>query len=315
MMANKVSIDPNGNAQVEKPGNIGTANTADDNQSRHDMIQTRTGGIRHSVTINSQTGTTSAVTSHAQESMGGVDTEGRFRQGSDVSDDTLVSIQGVQLPAGKAREMGLMNDRGQQVASYQPADQKPRDIELASGEKASAETRNLPNTEAQQAFAELQQADNATAANAVTQMVENGKPSEATISQLASQLGKEPSEVSGELAKVQQSLASEAKNAVSGKVNGLNDLAQFARETGREADLQQAMLEQVNNRSTGGYEKLAEAYVEALPQRNPDAILNADFGEGVSARKDAQGRVLLDVKDVGEVEFVAAVKSGIVSLG
>jgi hypothetical protein len=75
-------------------------------------------------------------------------------------------------------------------------------------------------------------------------------------------------------------------------------------------EMQAAMHKHGMERDPRGYEPLYREYVSTMADRDPDAILNATFGSGLSAKR-VDGKVILVLPNGGEMGFEAAVRSGL----
>jgi len=74
-----------------------------------------------------------------------------------------------------------------------------------------------------------------------------------------------------------------------------------------------AVINHATKRSTKGYQEIAAKYVASLDTANPDAILNAQFGEGITASKARNGEIILHTPQ-GDFEWKASVRAGRVSI-
>jgi hypothetical protein len=76
-------------------------------------------------------------------------------------------------------------------------------------------------------------------------------------------------------------------------------------------DFREAVQQHFIRRSTQGYDALAKDYLTWLHDNDPEAILSADFGEGVRAQW--MGReIVLNIPGHGQVSFRGAIRSGLV---
>lgn len=95
-------------------------------------------------------------------------------------------------------------------------------------------------------------------------------------------------------------------------VYDLGDFVDWAKESPvRMQQVKEAMRDQVLNRSTRQYVALARTYLEDLDKRDPDALLTANYGPGVSAFKHGD-EVILRLPEHGEVPWKSAVRLGLV---
>ncbi|MBL8571730.1 MAG: DUF3102 domain-containing protein [Phreatobacter sp.] len=135
-----------------------------------------------------------------------------------------------------------------------------------------------------------------------------------TLTALASEAGIEPGEAKAHMAKVQAAFVQQADKVA--RQAGVSDFADFTDwawkhqpNTMREAIRTQAML-----RSTEGYGALAREYMATMDQHDPHAILEADFGSGITAHRTQEGRIYLNVPGQGQVGWRQAVSLGLVKV-
>lgn len=82
-------------------------------------------------------------------------------------------------------------------------------------------------------------------------------------------------------------------------------------------EYQRAVMQHVEGRTVGGYKGLVQEYVNNLDTTNPSAILNAEFGPGISASEqvDQLGHKKIVVKTPqGEVEWKTALRMGLINV-
>ena len=94
---------------------------------------------------------------------------------------------------------------------------------------------------------------------------------------------------------------------------GLAELAtEWAHQPGQSKALRDAIHAQVTQGDLSGYRKLASAFLETLPA---ETVLSATLPEGFSARRGERGEVIVSTPDVGEVEWVSGLRSGLLRVG
>ncbi len=94
---------------------------------------------------------------------------------------------------------------------------------------------------------------------------------------------------------------------------GAEDVYQWARENAP-GELQKAMSRLGTMRQTGGFNDLAQRYVQNLDTINPAAILNADFGPGVTVKREAGGKLIVHTDRGDSYPWQSAIKAGIIKL-
>ena len=81
-------------------------------------------------------------------------------------------------------------------------------------------------------------------------------------------------------------------------------------------ELQKATRRHAIHGTPAVYNAIAEAYILALPEHDPELILNSDFGGQGSARRDPDtGKIVITDSNGAQYDWAAAVRSGIVKLG
>lgn len=241
----------------------------------------------------------------------------------DLKPTDLVDVGGMRTTVQNAERMGLIHrDPGSGIYSEAGA----KDTKAPPVAERASETRNtqeinpdvdqrLSTPGAEETISELVKATSAGAqVRALGQIINGGEVERNTLTALASEAGIHPDELSGKLTSVMTAFRNQADEvAKSVGVADVEDLWDWARTT-KGADLRKAMSDQAMQRNTSGYRALAQQYVENMDRRNPEAILGAQLGNGISVKKAADGRIVVAIAGRGEVSWSTAVRSGLVKI-
>lgn len=134
-----------------------------------------------------------------------------------------------------------------------------------------------------------------------------------TLARAAEESSLEPSALNDRINTVVQGFQHQAETVLKGM--GADDASRFwdwANENHKDA-FQKAMTSHAMERTTKGYQPLYQAYVETLADHSPEDVLNAQLGDGITARK-IDGKVVLDIRGHGQMTYRAAVKAGIIKV-
>jgi hypothetical protein len=129
------------------------------------------------------------------------------------------------------------------------------------------------------------------------------------LNQIADSMGLSRDEALEQYETIRSAFEDQASRAVE-EATGLDAEAVFewAREHAS-SELAGAIRSQAMNRSTAGYQELARQYVENLDSIDPDALLSAQYPEGVRAVQ-RDGRVVIETPQ-GAIPWRLAVRKGI----
>ncbi|RAU22298.1 hypothetical protein CU669_09245 [Paramagnetospirillum kuznetsovii] len=145
--------------------------------------------------------------------------------------------------------------------------------------------------------------------------IANGQPiRDSHITQAASQMGKEPAQVRAMVDQVKGAFETQARSVVDRAGLHADDVFAWASQDQKGRDLmKQAIHDQAIKRTTSGYQKVAQAYLENLDTINPDALLNAQLGEGLKVKRSSNGKIVLETPK-GELEYRSAIKAGLIKI-
>ena len=77
--------------------------------------------------------------------------------------------------------------------------------------------------------------------------------------------------------------------------------------------MREAMRSHAMNRTPAAYEPIYRQYVASIAEADPEAVLSAQFGSGITATK-VNGTVVLNIPGIGQVPYGVAVKQGFISV-
>lgn len=134
------------------------------------------------------------------------------------------------------------------------------------------------------------------------------------IGAVASNMGIEPGEAAETINTLRGQFESQAIEAVSGYGVNPFDIFDWARDN-MPQDLQRAINDHTHQRTVSGYKGIAQEYMLNLDKTDPNAIINADFGDGISARlSNGPGSTLVLSTPAGDVSWQTAVRLGYIKV-
>ncbi|AMK11342.1 hypothetical protein [Pseudodesulfovibrio indicus] len=134
------------------------------------------------------------------------------------------------------------------------------------------------------------------------------------IGRAASQVGKEPGEMAEIVGSLRSHFEAQAHRAVASMGLDPDQCFDWVREN-RPRELHKAIMDHATRRTTAGYKALAGEFMADLDKVNPDAILNADLGEGILEARQVGNEIVLKTASQGEITWKTAVKMGLVKVG
>lgn len=225
----------------------------------------------------------------------------------------LIRVNGMEVSVQVAERMGLIsrNEVGRTVAGARPETLTASDAAetmTETGEAfASAESETVLTDLASKTYPGTQVA-------AVNDIVMRGELSEGTIARIASEMRIEPGAAGDRVSKVIAAFETQARSVVGAAgVGDFDDFTAWAHEN-RPNDLREAMRRHGMERTTEGYRKLANEYVASMADHDPAAILEAEFGSGITAHRTPDGRIYLNLPGRGQVGYREAVRMGLVTV-
>ncbi|MGE7417004.1 hypothetical protein [Methylobacterium tarhaniae] len=228
-----------------------------------------------------------------------------------VKPTDIITVDGFELSVATAEQMGMVTrdaagryvevQGGVEAATAEPAEQE-----------APADDAEAFAPEAEQALATLCEGVSPSLQVAALQdAITAGEVSATTISRAASESGREPSKLAAEVATTMEHFRAQAVTAVESWGGGdAEDFFDWAR-THKPREMKAAMQAHGMERNTRGYQPLFQEYVAQVGDTDPDAVLNASFGGGITARKEGKA-VVLNIPGRGEMSYRAALKAGLI---
>ncbi len=222
---------------------------------------------------------------------------GSPRAASELKPTDLITIAGQEMTLLTAERIGLLErdphgryvevPNGVQRLTEEPKPPTPEDLQTGN-EEAMGEQE-------EQALASLcEQVSATTQISVMSQLVETGELHPATLQRAASEAGVHPDALNAQLAPVLAGFRAQADATV--KALGAEDPASFwdwAHENASK-DLTKAMRDHAMLRTTKAYEPIYQRYLEGMADRDPEAVLNAEFGGGITAKR-IDGKVVLNI--------------------
>lgn len=144
----------------------------------------------------------------------------------------------------------------------------------------------------------------------------DGEVSDALLGTIATKLGVGHEEASAKVSSVFAGLEAAVDKRLTAA--GVHDLDTYEEWLGSDArrvqqyrDAAQALATSGN---TSGFDKLAASFVETLPEHSPEDLDAALSAAGVRTTRGPRGELLLDLPDVGQVSWHAAIKQGLIGV-
>lgn len=257
----------------------------------------------------------------------GTITQGRTASGSPVTGglnaNSIVNIGGVETTVRAAMAAGYVQQNQDGTFSMVSQEARQQAQQQRQQEKAQAEAEALGADGSPEAVDQGTENIISTFANSVSPStvmgavldLSNGQEvRDSHIIQAASQMGKEPAEVRAMVDQARGAFEAQARAVVDRSGLPADEVFAWASQDPKGRDLmKQAVHQQATMRTSSGYQKVAQAYLENLDTHNPEALLNAQLGEGLEIRKGQNGKLILKTPK-GEMEYRAAVRSGLIKI-
>lgn len=239
---------------------------------------------------------------------------GSPRTGSDIDENSVVSITGIPMKIKDAMRAGLIErtqDGGFEVA-HQGSKSAQQSTTKAMENNDDGGMEALPPHIEDSITQVAQRASQGDVLNVINSVAQDGKANEHAINRIASQLGLEPEEAHNRYEEIRSSMETQARRAVVNSGADPDDVFNWAWANKPEL-MQQAIKTQATERTTKGYKQITKEYLANNTPYSPDDIVNAQFPEGVSARKLPNGEVALNIRGL-EVGFKDAVRRGMLNI-
>jgi hypothetical protein len=132
----------------------------------------------------------------------------------------------------------------------------------------------------------------------------------AEVNELASRLGVEPADVHARIGTITRAFQGQAQRALGFDVDTFATFSAWAQQNHSKESLE-AIRQQVGYADLSGIKKLAEAFKRSGAAWNEQDVLEADFGDGVTAHRDSRtGKIIMTIDGEGSMTFQDAVRYG-----
>lgn len=307
-------------AALYGPRDVAPAGPRSTQSKDNDVNRTVTATINHDGSISHKSSgflRGNSETAGMGVDRGGVFAQMRSRSGTPISvhqltDDSVVQMAGMTatMSLKSAIQAGYVVRHSDGTYSV-PGGSSQRQEKKDTNPDLTDEV--FTNKQSEDAFRQLlQETQPGAQIAAVNDVVKMGEISERAMIDLAVSAGIEPSQMAERVAPVIAAFQAQADNVISDHGVDPQAVYDWARENKNSA-LQDAMRKLGMMRQTGGFAALAKDYVSTLDKHDPDAILNAQFGDGVKVSK-VQGKIIVETKD-GQFTWASAIRAGIVKVG
>lgn len=237
---------------------------------------------------------------------------GSPRSASNLSPSDIVQVGGLEMSVAQAERLGFITkDVSGAWSETGAADTVGNEPPPAAPEESG---EALSDTKAESVLADLcSTVSGGTQVSVLHQIVNEGTINPASIARAASEAGIHPNQMAESINAIHAGFEAQAFSTLKGL--GSDDPQEFFNWAYQErpGDLKKAMMDHAMNRTTAGYSAMYGAYVESIADSDPEMILGAQFGSGITAAK-ANGAVVLNIPGMGQVSFKAAVKAGLVKV-
>lgn len=235
---------------------------------------------------------------------------GTTKTGSDITEASIINLNGMEttIKAAMAAGMVVRNaDGSYAVVGAQSTQQQP------AQEDPNAGMEGLGDDALEASITEV--ASKASASDVVSvinAISKNEGIPEAAIGRIASQMGLEPGEAMARAETIRQAFETQALAAI-GK-SGFDAQEVVAWAWANRPDLmQKAIYSHATERHTKGYGNVVKAYLGGLEKSNPQAILNAQLPQGMTARQMRDGSIMVSTPH-GDFPWSALLRMGAVSV-
>jgi len=235
---------------------------------------------------------------------------GSWRAASDIKPSDTVQYGGMEISVAVAERMGLLqrDASGRYQESAHASDVIPESgtelDPMVSAQALAGGAEDVLGTICQGATPGVQM-------RGLMELTDTGSLSTNTLNAAATEMGIHPNELRGRVEQVLQGFHTQAARSV--ERLGCEDAEHFFAwaHANKGQAMQDAMRKHGTERSTAAYGPLYQAYVEDMANHSPDAILSAEFGDGVKAYQ-RDGRILVNVPGFGELPFQSAVRAELI---
>ncbi len=143
---------------------------------------------------------------------------------------------------------------------------------------------------------------------------EDGTVHENALGRIAAQMGIEPTEAMSRFEALKDAFTEQAYATVAKSGHDPEAVFEWAQKANPKA-LSAAIQAHATRRNVTGYQDIVKSYVSELDSIDPDSILNAQFGQGVTARRDRNtGDIVISALGT-EMSWKTAVRRGLLKIG
>ncbi|ANY77002.1 hypothetical protein BB934_01195 [Microvirga ossetica] len=227
----------------------------------------------------------------------------------------IIQIAGTETTVANAEALGLV-ERDQHGRYIATPDGPSRALANEPQEEAPQEDQGeaLSDATVEADLAALVQASTASTQFAILgQLVSDGEVNPNTMSRVSSELGIHPQEAEARLGKVIEGFKAQAVSTF--HQAGIEDPEGFISwaQHNRPDDFKAAMHSHGVERTTKAYQPLVSEYLATIADRDPEAVLEAQLGSGITATKQGN-TVILTIPGVGQVDFKTAVRERLITV-
>jgi hypothetical protein len=237
---------------------------------------------------------------------------GSPRSAASLTADDIVTVAGQEMKVALAERLGFISkDASGRWSETGSADEVGKEAPQAAPEDTG---EALADVKAETALAGLcESVTGTTQVSVLHQIVSEGTVSMVSLQRAASEAGIHPSQMAATINAVHAGFEAQAFSTI--KALGSDDPQRFINwaHEARPGEMRKAMMDHAMNRTTAGYSAMYGAYVESIADSNPQGVLDAEFGSGITAER-VGGVVVLNIPGQGQVSYKAAVKTGLVKV-
>lgn len=234
-----------------------------------------------------------------------------------VTAKDIITINGMEVAVGTAEMMGMVHKdvMGRYVETTGGVDQAKAGAEAENQRSDDTETlEGFADPKAERAMFEVCEAVSAgLQVAAVQEIISNGAVDATTLNRAASEAGIEPGEMQQRVDSFVQNFETQALKAIvsygSDDPRGFIEWAQQHRPN----DLKEAGRKQGLDRSTKGYEPMVREYLASMAEHDPESVMKAHFGGGITATK-IKGQVVLNIPGKPPMTYRTALKEGLIKV-
>lgn len=248
-------------------------------------------------------------------------TWGSSRPNGRLGPKDIVVVEGMETSVAVAEHLGYIRRIGDGLyedirkgdRQGQSGEGQPSQTQVQKAEADASAPVGLPKETARTHEALTAVVDEGMQGRAIRDIIQSGDIEESTLIRAASELGMDLGEFTGQVAPLVDAMRTKAGEILT--ASGIPDLDHFVEwaSTQQSRQYKDACLSFGMRRDASGLKGLAQSYISDLHRINPGAILDAEFGGGITARQ-VNGRVVLSIPGRGEVDYAVAVRNRWISV-